>query len=75
MASAVSIAMRKEAAVERLLKAATLLSQRLEVEPLEIPASHKDAGILHAVQLEMLATWLEGVAHKTPKRKEAKNAS
>ena len=75
MASAVSISIRTQEAVERVLAASEHLSQRLAIEPLELPLSHKDAAILRAQQLEALATWLETVVNKQPKRKAAANGT
>lgn len=60
MASPVSIAIKREQAVNAIQMAATLLSKLLAVEPPMIPVHGRDLALLQAQQLEAVAGWLRG---------------
>jgi hypothetical protein len=74
MASKVAIAIKTEAAVQRLTHAAQLLSGQYGIAMLELPTHAKDMPTLRAIQLEHIATWLEAIATAPPKE-ENKNGS
>lgn len=61
MATAKSIAIRNELALERLNRNLIVISERFNVEPPAIPTEYRDSAELPTMQLEELAAWSEQV--------------
>jgi hypothetical protein len=61
MATAESIAIRNELALERLNQNLVVISERFNVEPPTITTQYRDLAELPTMQLEELAAWSEQV--------------
>ena len=61
MASPESIAITRDLAVERLLRAASELDDKLKIDPIDFPTHDRDRNYLQAQQLLSLAEFFERV--------------
>lgn len=59
MATAISIAIRNEKALERLSNSLTELSNQLGVNPPTIPTEYRSLAELPTMQLEEIAAWAD----------------
>jgi hypothetical protein len=65
MATWQQLAIQKDEALQRLYKAMQTISQRMDVTPVDLPVQSKyGADYLATRQLELLATWAEGIIEK-----------
>ena len=70
MASALSIAIRKQEAMQRIKVAATIIQAATGGGPVDVDPQIKDEGIRQAAQLEAIADLLTDTAERvSPKRK------
>jgi hypothetical protein len=72
MADPVSIAMKREAAMRRLMTASKLLSERFGIAPLVLPKQGHDPQLKHANQLVAIADYMEALA-TAPEKEKASN--
>ena len=70
MATATSIAIRRQEATDRILRAAVALANKHGVSPDGLMPTHKDPAIQAALQLEAFAGFLEDLAAAEPEQVE-----
>lgn len=66
MATAVSIAIRRDAAQQRIQAAAITLAERYDVGEVDLAPRHKQPAIQEVMTLEAVVDFLEAVANQVP---------